>query len=296
MSHSLTKYVGSKCWLVENHGGRLPMPVAGGAVALPFVGGGSLAAEYARRGCRVIASDINARLVNAHVAVRDGVEDVISRLSGWVNAWRAALRRVPEAEHDEEGRLFFERVRDRVDEGESAERAASLLFVLRAGFNGLLRTNAAGALNAAYGKPELTRDLVGAEKLRAYAAAIQGVAFFHEDFAVTCARARSGWVSVLDPPYQGTFDGYAGGDWDAAQETLPGLGPVNDRVRLARMLDYLDAIGVRFGLSDSDNRVTRSLYRRWGTNTHVLYRSGTVNSDGDDRGWVPELYLTNWRP
>lgn len=295
MTPKLTKFVGAKNWLIEGHAACLPMPAHGAAVALPFLGAGSVAAFYRGRGCRVTASDLNSRLVNAHQAVQQNVSDVIGRLCGIENAWRAVVKPLPEGkEQDVEGRIFFERVRDRVDEGPPPAQAASLLFIIRAGFNGLLRENVAGAITTAYGKPKLHRDLVAAEELRAYAAAIQGVEFLHEDFAVTCGRARGGWASYLDSPYQGTFVGYCGGDWEAAQETLPGVAPVNDRRRLTAMLDYLDAVGVRFALSDSDSTVTRSLYRRW--NINVLSRRGTINSDGEDRGDVPELLVSNGRP
>lgn len=292
MSVALVKYVGSKRWLVDKYGERLPMPTSGQPVAVPFVGAGSVAAEYRRRGCVVFASDLNPRIVDAHIAMRDHVEDVIGRLTGWVIAWEDALARVSEAERNAEGRAFFERVRDRVDEGLMVDRAAALLFIVRAGFNGLLRENKKGEITTAYGKPEDSRDLIGAEELRGYARAIQGVEFRHEDFAVTCARARAGWAVYLDPPFEQTFSGYCGDDWDAYQETLPGL-RVNHRKRLAAMVEYLDAIHVRWALSDSDTPATRSLYRQW--RIDVLSRKGTVNSDGDGRGDVPELFVTSGR-
>lgn len=285
---ALTKFVGSKAALLAARPDVFPMPT-NGAVALPFLGGGSVAAWYASRGCKVIASDINARLVNAHREVQRDPALVAGILGEIVAAWR---RMVTEAgdRADVVGRELYESERARLDDVHPATNAARFLFIVRAGFNGLYRENASGECTTAYGKPEPTRDLVQADKLQAYSAAVQGVEFLCEDFAVTMARARPGWASYADPPYQGTFDGYAGGDWDAAQAELPGMGVVNDRVRLAEMLRYHRAIGVRSAVSDSLCAVTERLYSPM--RLEVVQRSGQVNSNGGDRGAVDEGF---WR-
>lgn len=288
MSLSLVKYVGSKAGLLAERPDLFPLPQTGGAVTLPFLGGGSVAAWYASRGLRVIASDVNPRLVNAHHEVQRDVARVIRVLGEIVAAWHWTATNRPDP--DVAGRELFERERSLLDAGRSYEIAARFLFIVRAGFNGLYRENAAGECTTAYGKPEPTRDLVQADKLRAYSAAVQGVEFLCEDFAVTMARARPGWASYADPPYQGTFDGYAGGDWDASQTELPGMGVVNDRVRLAEMLRYHRAIGVRTAVSDSLCAVTERLYAPM--RLEVVQRSGQVNSNGEDRGAVAEGF---WR-
>lgn len=300
MTPSLTKYVGSKVDLLDALPGLFPLPDHGGGAAVPFVGGGSVAASYAARGHRVIASDINSRLVGAHVEVQRDVDLVIGSLNWIVDAWRKALDGLEGDERDVAGRGFFEGHRTALNtEAEqpghkhSAFAAARMLFVIRAGFNGLWRENAAGECTTAYGKPEPTRDLVQPDKLRAYSAAIQGVEFLCEDFAVTCGRARSGWAVYLDSPYEGTFTGYAGGDWNASQACLPGMGRVSERERLAAMLVYLDAIGARWSNSDADCATTRRLYARWWRES--VSRSGRVNSDGESRGAVSEGLWRNWQ-
>lgn len=283
MTPSIAKYVGSKVAFLEAHAVLLPMPAPGGAVAVAFTGGGSIPAHYRSRGCRVIASDVNPRLVNAHVQVRDDVEAVIDSLGYLATALRLADR---EGADELAGRTFFEEQRAGLDCDEPALRAARFLFILRAGFNGLYRENASGDCTTAYGKPAPDTDLVQADKLRAYSLAVQGVDFICEDFAVTCGRCRPGWVASLDSPYEGTFTGYASGDWDAKQASLPGMGGTSDRERLAAMLVYLDAIGVRFANHDADTPATRRLYERW--RFTAIQRAGNVNSNGNDRGAVQE--------
>jgi len=286
---SIARYVGSKVDLLGARPDLFPMPAHGGGVAVPFLGGGSVAAFYAARGHRVIASDINARLVNAHVRVRDDAETTICTL-GYI----AGTLRDDEKRGGLDGaRTFFESMRGKLDDGDATLRAARFLFILRAGFNGLYRENEAGECTTAYGKPKPTKDLVQADRLRAYSAAIQGVEFLCEDFAITCARALPGWAAYLDSPYEGTYTGYAGGDWSANQASLPGMGRKSERERLAAMLVYLDGIGARFSNSDSDSSTTRRLYERW--RFESVSRSGQVNSNGEDRGTVNEGLWRNWQ-
>jgi DNA adenine methylase len=297
---ALCKYVGSKVDLLASSAHLFPVPDHGGKVLVPFVGGGSVAAFYASKGYKVIASDINARLVNAHIEVQRDVDLVIGSLNWIVDAWRKALEGLEGDERDVTGRGFFEGHRTALNtEAEqpgykhSAFAAARMLFMIRAGFNGLWRENAAGECTTAYGKPEPNRDLVQADSLRAYSAAIQGVEFLCEDFAVTCGRAKPSDAVYLDSPYEGTFTGYAGGDWNASQACLPGMGRASERDRLAAMLVYLDAIGARWSNSDADCATTRRLYARW--RHESVSRSGRVNSDGEGRGAVVEGLWRNWR-
>ena len=299
MTPTLVKYVGSKAGFLEDHAGLLPMPAPGGAVAVTFTGGGSIAAHYRARGCRVIASDINPRLIGAHVEIQRDVDLVIGSLNWITDAWRKAIDGLEGDERDAAGRVFFETHRAALSAGtggegykHSAFAAARFLFILRAGFNGLYRENSTAECTTAYGKPGPGVDLVQADKLRAYSAAVQGIEFLCEDFAVTCGRCRPGWVASLDSPYEGTFTGYAAGDWDAKQASLPGMGGTSDRERLAAMLVYLDAIGVRWANHDADTAATRRLYERWSFTP--IQRAGNVNSNGDDRGSVQEGLWRNW--
>jgi len=295
VSLALMKWVGSKRQLLAARPDVFPLPEPGGRALVPCIGGGSVAAFYGERGIPVIASDINPRLVSAHEAARTDVEAVLAYMECDAWAWRTSLGTLPKDEGDAAGRVFFESVRERLDSGDSAEQAASLLFVVRAGFNGLYRENGDGVCNTAYGKPGPTRDLVAASELRAYAKAIAGVELHTEDFAVTCARARPGDVVYLDPPYAGTFTGYARGcDWGERPAMLPGMARPTDRERLAAMLVYLDAIGVRWTLSDADCATTRALFGRW--NVESVSRAGTVNCDSEGRAAVAEGLWRNWRP
>jgi DNA adenine methylase len=242
-------------------------------------------------------SDKNARLVNVYSSVRDDVGGVLSWLDGIVGSWRARLVGLSGAERDEQGRLFFEAVRSALDEGPVTLRAARMLFVLRASFNGLWRVNLDGGCNSPYGKPKAKVDLVRTEELRQMSALLQGVDVRCEDFAVTLADAPRGASTYLDCPFQGTHTAYCPDwqEWEGRQATLPGLGEMNARERLAELLHVLDRRGVRWTLSDADTPVTRSLYAGWPC--EVIDRQNSVTCKAEQRGDAAKegLWTNGWR-
>lgn len=126
-------------------------------------------------------------------------------------------------------------------------------------------------------------------------ALLQGVDVRCEDFGVTLADAPRGAATYLDCPFQGTHTAYCPDwqEWEGRQVTLPGLGEMNARERLAWMLQELDRRGVRWTLSDAHNDVTRSLYRGWPC--EVIDRQNSVTCKAEQRGEAAKEGLwRNW--
>lgn len=292
---ALSKYAGSHADLADASPGVFPTPNVGGRVFVPFVGaGGPVFRLYAGR-YPLVVSDKNPRLVNAWVQVRDAVDAVIERLSELVLE-RDSFSTLDRDAFDVEGREHFEQARAELDIGEPAARAARMLFVLRASFNGLWRVNQDGGCNSPYGKPAPDVDLVRAEELRRMSALLQGADIRCEDFEETLRGARAGDTTYLDPPFQGTHTAYCPDfrEWEGRQATLPGLGEMNARERLADLLHELDRRGVRWSLSDADNAVTRRLYAEWPM--ELIGRQNSVTCKGEQRGEAAaEGLWRNWQ-
>ncbi len=108
---------------------RVPaLRVSGAAYHEPFIGGGALFFEMSCQGLlsgTAYLSDANPNLIEAYVAVRDSVDDVI-----------ALLRKHAES-HSED---YFYEVRTEVPPT-IEERAARLIYLNRTCFNGLYREN-----------------------------------------------------------------------------------------------------------------------------------------------------------
>ncbi len=294
MTLALSRYAGSHADLAATRPELFPLPAPGAPAVVPFCGAGGPVFELYAGRYPLVLSDKNARLVNAWVQVRDDVEPVIERLD-YLARERTAFGTLDRDAFDLEGRKHFEHVRAELDNGEPADRAACMLFVLRASFNGLWRVNQDGACNSPHGKPDPDTDLVRADELRRMSALLQGAVIRCEDFERTLRDAGPGAAVYLDPPFQGTHTAYCadGHEWEAKQATLPGLGEQSARERLASLLPELHERGARWSLSDAHNRVTERLYAGWPC--VPITRKNSVTCKGDQRGdGATEGLWRNW--
>ena len=286
MTLALSRYAGSHAWLVESRPELFPRPDASCGVLVPFIGAGSPFFGLYSEHRPAVLSDKNARLINAYACLRDWPAAVERDLRGVVTAWRYAVWNGREEAMHDRGRVAFESVRDALDDGPEWTRAARMLFILRASFNGLWRVNRSGECNTPYGKPAPDADLVRADDLRRMSAALQGVTVFCEDFGETLSRARQGDACYLDCPFHGTHVAYCEGaeEWsqDPRQVVLPGMPQPDARKRLAAALHDLDRRGVRWSLSDADTPVTRALYAGWPMER--IDRRNSITCKAEDRG------------
>lgn len=241
----------------------------------PFVGGGAVFFALARRPGGLpkgaVLSDMNLRLVRTWWAIRDDLDAV------------ASLLEEHQQRHSED---WFYRVREDVPDHKShAEVAAWLIYLNKAGFNGLYRVNRKGVFNVPFGKranptvldlPNLERD----HQL------LQGVDIAHQDFEETCLQAAEGDTVYFDPPYEPvqvsqtkSFTAY----------TEAGFGGA-DQERLARLALALKQRGVRVLLSNHDTPDLRELYPPpFEIETILVPRF--VNRDGTKRGGVAEVLI-----
>ncbi len=260
------KWPGGKRALVPELAARTPATF--GRYFEPFVGGGALFFELARRGpLRAALSDVNARLIRTYQAVRDRVEDVIR-----------VLRACP---HD---RAFFKHLRARdIDAADDVHLAAWFIYVNRTGYNGLYRVNQKGRINVPFGA--YTRPTVcDAANLRACSFALAGAELRCEPFELATARARRGDFVYFDPPYiplspTASFTAY----------TAEGFGP-EQHARLAAHARTLKSRGVRVLLSNSSAPLVRQLYRD-GFELAPVEARRNINSRGRARGTVTELVI-----
>lgn len=155
----------------------------------PFVGSAAVFLYRRARGHvrRAVLSDVNAKLVAFHVAVRDHVDELVR-----------ALERLPR----EDWRERYYEVRDAYNAGpwDGPEHAARFIWLNRACFNGLYRENRRGAYNVPMGRyarlalPE-PAHFWGVSRL------LQGVEIRFTDFDAALADAATGDHVYCDPPY-----------------------------------------------------------------------------------------------
>jgi DNA adenine methylase len=262
------KWAGGKGQLRELILARLPARIDD--YFEPFVGGGAIffALAAQKRFRRAMLADRNASLIDTYRAVRDDVESVI--------------RDLQKHRYEEE---YFYAVRAIDPETlDLAARAARMIYLNRACFNGLYRVNRSGRFNVPFGR-YTNPTLCDAEGLRAASATLQGVELVAADFEVVVAGARPGDAVYFDPPY---FPLSATSSFTAYD---PYPFREEEHRRLARAHRALGERGVLALLSNSDCPFTRQLFE--GLPVETVHASRSINSVATRRGKITELLVTS---
>lgn len=254
----ILKWVGGKGRLVPELLKRIPKTP--GRYFEPFAGGAAL--FFALRPERAVIADANEHLITTYEQIAFNVEPVIE-----------VLQRLA-ASHCE-GR--YSTVRDQWNRhyGTDGWRAAAFLYLNRACFNGIYRVNADGEFNVPSGKhDELSFDF---ENIRAASDALAAAELRYGDYRATTSDATAGDVVYLDPPYDGTYDGYTTERFNHRE--------------LAAHVHQLADRGCHVLVSNSNTPLIRELYA--GLNVETVSSHRSVNADGAGRGVVDELLISN---
>lgn len=239
MIKPIVKWPGGKTRLLPHLLARLPVLGSRARYFEPFAGGAAL--FFALGPARAVLGDANADLIACYRSVAEDVDGVIALLEHLtVDHSKENYYRL-RAEWN--GRLF---------DADPTARAAVLLYLNRACFNGLWRVNQSGALNSPFGDGRPVR--IDLDNLRGAAAVLRRADLLSGDFRETVADARRGDVVYFDPPYvpasdTANFTGYTAGGFGTEEQCW-----------LARLARQLTERGVHVLVSNSDTALTREIY------------------------------------
>lgn len=260
---------------------HLPRPMPGCGVVVPFFGTGADSYYMHQAGLRLdVLADGNPHLVSLLVALRARGPEVCAEV----------VRQAAEVPSDGVGQhAWYYAARARYNEANAwrpegdSEEAARFFLVWRVAVNGLMRCNAEGRLNMASGANAkyTKRTIYDADALAAFACWLGEVPPVSlAEYPETLARALPGDLAYLDPPYEGTFDGYFGKRFKT-----------DDLVREVRGAELR---GVLWAMSNSAQA-------RWavdfpGAAVLTVDRAGTFSGDTADRGTVAEALVVGRVP
>jgi DNA adenine methylase len=272
------KSVGGKTRLLPELISRLPSNIANMRYCETFAGGGALyfaIEDHLRRAPRgPLLGDANAALINAYLAVRDDVEELVLQLSEL------------QAAHAELGAECYATAREAFNAGDcrKIEHAALFIYLNKTCFNGLFRVNKSGAFNVPMGSYD-NPSICDAEGLRAASAALQGADILWAEYRTCLYNLLSGDDNFVffDPPYVPVADG------SFTAYTPEGFGETAQR-GLSQTFRELDAAGCKLMLSNSP--AAAALYDGYHIETVRAPRS--VNSKGGGRGLVDEIVVRNY--
>ncbi len=234
----------------------------------PFLGGGAM--FFNLRPSVAVLSDANRELMNCYVVVRDQLAELIEELSNY---------QISEVE--------YYRVRALKPEDLSpAARAARLIYLNKACFNGLYRVNRTGQFNTPFGHYSNVR-LVDEETLSAASVALKDTVLSCADYEMMLLeQARKGDFIYLDPPYLPV----------SASADFKRYTPIQfyeaDHVRLAHIFRALDTRGCYVLLSNSYHQKIKEFYRAY--RMTITHAPRFINCKGGNRGAVQELLVTNY--
>ena len=253
---------GAKWWMEDVLHRFLPREFR--SLHLPFVGRADILAILRAIGHENHAhlSDLNPRVVAAHLGIRDATEEVI----------RFLLEH--QARHSP---AYFESIRDRYSSDlPTALRASDFLYCMLGAHRGIYKESVGGVCSTTSpGRP----ISVNVAAIRRHALTLRSTSITAEDFAPAALRAGEGDLVILDAPFLNAL-GYGGISFNEA-----------DQMRVAHVCRLLDRRGVLFVAMNNPHPYIAHLFRGFNVETVVAPRTLGRAKNG---GRAEEFVITNF--
>ena len=242
----------------------------------PFIGGGALLIELSPKDA--VINDSNKELMNVYQVLCN--EEKFKKMCKALNSH--------ETNHSEE--YFYEqRNKDRnkntFNKLSYYTRAARTIYLNKACFNGLYRVNSKGEFNVPFGKKDKVNTYEGNNLITvSNYLTMNNIKLLNVDFEEAVKTAKKGDFVYFDPPYdsdKSIFNSY----------TEDGFNKDEQR-RLATVFKDLDSRGVYVMLSNHNTALIKELYKDY--HIHVIEAKRNINSNGEKRGKVEEVIITNY--
>ena len=167
---------------------------------------------------------------------------------------------------------------------DAVDLAAWMLYVNKAGYNGLFRVNRQNGFNVPFGRNPSV-NIVQEENLSACSAALQSAQITYQPYSAI-EPAKSDFV-YFDPPYAPMTD------TSFLRYSADGFSE-KDQQQLAAFATKLHRKGVRVMLSNSDTPLIRRLYAAAHFQIAAVEAPRLVNCKPDGRGGAAEVIITNY--
>lgn len=232
----------------------------------PFAGSASL--FFGLQPHDALISDSNVHLIRTYKAIQKSPAEVYKLLSSY--------DRSPEHYYSMRSQALA------VDN--DIELAANLIYLNQNCFNGLFRTNKAGAFNVPHSARRVARGMSENDFLTS-ASLLRRATLISGDFEqVLLSNAKEGDFVYLDPPY-------AVANVRIFTQYGPASFGLDDLRRLAATLVVLDDRGVKFAVSYADCFEARSLLSAWTIQSHEVMRH--ISGFAAHRKTAGEIVVTN---
>ena len=283
------RWFGGKTSKIREFARFFPVNIRDRVYFEPFVGCGAMFLHFKPK--EAVISDLNERLINCYLAVRDGLPALVAELDRLRDAEKKAWNSAPGK--DERLRELYDAVKNEFNAGPvDGERSAAMMIYLNVRcYNGLYRVNSDGEFNTPFGGDDKKRraiyDARNLANVSAYLKTnrVEILAGDYRQVARGGAPARRSFY-FLDPPYMPLTK--------TASFTQYGMSPWKneDFDEFRSFIDGLDSAGAKFLACNSDTPEARSLFSGYRIFSHAIQRSASCK--GDERGPVKEIVVTNY--
>lgn len=256
------KWAGGKRWLVEHEG--FTIPNFSGKYIEPFMGGAAVFFSIEPK--KAILSDVNPRLVETYVAIRDDWQEV-------VNILKAHQKYHCKEYYYEQRAKKFRSIK---------KRAAQFLYLNRTCWNGLYRENLKGEFNVPIGTK--TNILLADDNFLEVSTILKNADIKCCDFADSIRQAQHGDLLFVDPPY-------------TTAHNMNGFVKYNqkifrweDQIRLRDELLLARERGAKVILTNAHHESVHSLYSPY-TSISSLPRSSVISGRSKGRIKTEEMLV-----
>ena len=238
-----------------------------------FVGGGAVAFHILKnhKPREVYLSDINEELINCLNVIKQDVDGLSKELK--------KLRNSHSKEH-----YYNLRAKD-TKELSPLQRAARFIYLNKTCFNGLYRVNSKNQFNVPMGSYK-NPSIFDQQELKEISELLQKANIEAKQFHEITNEVKKGDFVYLDPPYYPLKKGQSFTTY-TKDNFLE-----KEQEHLARVFQELDKKGCKVMLSNSDSDFIKELYK--GYQINVVKASRMINCNGEGRGKINELVITNY--
>ncbi|VEU79898.1 DNA adenine methylase [Haploplasma axanthum] len=243
----------------------------------PFIGGGALLFDIEPK--RAVINDMNSELVNVY--------KVLSNKNEYVKL----ISKLDEHQFNHSKEYYYSiRELDRSDDYKllpKHEKAARIIYLNKAGYNGLYRVNSKGYYNVPFGQKEKV-NLYSKENIDEVNKFFcnNDIKIVNVDFEEAVSEAKKGDFVYFDPPYDNLDNKESFTSYTKDSFTR------EDQIRLFNTFEILSKLGVKVMLSNHYTEFIKELYKDY--KIKVVSAKRLVNSNSNGRGDVLEVIITNY--
>ncbi|MFW6008038.1 MAG: DNA adenine methylase [archaeon] len=272
MVNPILKWAGGKRQLLEEILDVFPSDYDERVFHEPMIGGGAITFNINPKKGSI--NDINSKLINFYKIVKNYPQELIEENKSHKN-------------NEEYYYNFRNKFNKSImnDNMNKIRKASLFLYFNRTCYNGLWRENSEGLFNVPFGEYS-NPNFVKKENIQKVSKILQNLEIYNKDFEYILNVVEEDDLVYFDPPYLPISD-----TEDFTKYSKDGF-TWEDHKRLKEICKKLDDKGVLFVLSNSYTKPIIELYNDFNINEVKAKRA--INSDGENRGEVSEILVTNY--